>query len=237
MWKWIACLFVAFLPASGLAEPVRVFAAASLQGVLEDVAKAHDIQLVVSYGGSGKMARQIAAGAPADVVILADRRWMDWLQDQPNRSFSAPVSIAGNRLVLIGAPGMTPVKSLQELPDEGRIAIGQRDAVPAGRYAKAWLTEEGLWQTLSPRLIETDNVRAALAMVAGRAVPFGVVYASDALAESRVTVLVQAKADQHPPIRYLAASLTDQGEVFLRQLTSLSAKEIFRTHGFESLLE
>jgi molybdate transport system substrate-binding protein len=139
-------------------------------------------------------------------------------------------------LVVIGAVGADEITNpdgatLTRALASGRLAIGQRDGVPAGTYAREWLTHIGAWDTLAPQLAETDNVRAALALVAAGAAPLGIVYASDAQAEPKVKILYSIPADTHSPIRYPAAALTPAGRAFVEFLTSPQAAAIFRKHG------
>lgn len=217
------------------APRVTVFAAASLRGVLEDVAESYDSTLSLSFGGSGTMARQVAAGAPADLVILANTDWMDWLVDQGLVASDATQAIAGNTLVLIGPSGTPPTADPLTLPVQlgtARLAMGQRDAVPAGIYARQWLQAAGLWDRLQAQLAETDNVRAALALVARADAPLGIVYASDAAAEPRVDVVYAIPTDTHDPISYPAAALSPAGAAFLAHLMSPATQSRFAAHGF-----
>ena len=112
------------------------------------------------------------------------------------------------------------------------MAIGQRDSVPAGIYSRQWLEKIGAWTALQPHLAETDSVRAALALVALGEAPLGVVYASDALAEPQVAVLWTVPPDQHDPITYPAAAITERGQPLLEHLFSGEARQIFADHGF-----
>ncbi len=216
--------------------PVTVFAAASLRGALEEIAAAFPTPLVLAYGGSGTMARQVAAGAPADVVLLANSDWMDWLADQGIAAADEAQIIARNHLVLIAPFGTAPLSQPADLPARlgptGRLAMGQRDAVPAGSYAREWLTHEGMWEGLQSRLAETDNVRAALVLVARGDTPFGVVYASDAHAEVDVQIVYEVPADTHAPITYPAAALTPAGAALVSFLTTEQAQAILEDHGF-----
>lgn len=216
--------------------PVTVFAAASLRDALEEIAAAFPTPLVLAYGGSGTMARQVAAGAPADVVLLANSDWMDWLADQGIAAVDEAQIIARNHLVLIAPFGTAPLSQPADLPARlgptGRLAMGQRDAVPAGSYARDWLTHEGMWEGLQSRLAETDNVRAALVLVARGDTPFGVVYASDAHAEVDVQIVYEVPADTHAPITYPAAALTPAGAALVSFLTTEQAQAILEDHGF-----
>lgn len=219
------------------AEPLTVFAAASLQGALDEIAASHPEPLRLSYGGSGTLARQIAAGAPVDAVILAHPRWLDWLATDAGVTLTARRVIASNRLVLIAPPGTAPLEepdadSLLAALAGGRLAMGERSAVPAGLYARDWLAHIGAWEALEPHLAETDNVRAALALVARRAAPLGIVYASDALAEPGVVVIHTVPEGSHDPITYPAAALTPAGTRFLEALATPRAAEVLARHGF-----
>lgn len=229
-------LCAAVLAGTARAEPLRVFAAASLQGPLDAVAESWANDVRVSYGGSGTLARQISLGAPADVVILANVAWMNWLVDQGH--LTDATDLLSNRLVLIGPAGSAPLPDpsaddLLARLDGGRLAMGQHLSVPAGIYAQAWLAGIDAWDALRPHLAETDNVRAALVLVARGEMPLGVVYASDAISTDAVSVLWTVPADQHPPIRYPAAALTDAGAEFLAFLTAETAR--FEAAGFGSL--
>ncbi|OAN95148.1 molybdate ABC transporter substrate-binding protein [Sulfitobacter geojensis] len=240
MLRIAALLMTLCLPVAAAAQQITVFAAASLRGTLEEIAQQARSDLRLSFGGSGSMARQVAAGAPADVVILASTHWMDWLTDQGLRTLSTPTAIAGNTLVLITAKDAAPLASLDEIAarlGNGRLAMGQRDAVPAGSYARQWLQHAGVWNTLTTRLAETDNVRAALALVARGETPLGIVYASDAIAEPQVQALLRAPSDAHDPITYLAASLSPAGDTYIANLRTPASAAIFAKHGFEPVPE
>lgn len=229
-------IFCGMLPAAAAAQDrVTVFAAASLRGVLEDIAESHPEDIALSFGGSGTMARQVAAGAPADVLVLASADWVDWVLNRGILPAAAPVAAAANTLVLIGPAGSAPLQGLDDLPArlaDGRLAMGHREAVPAGVYARQWLEREGVWDRVSGRLAETDNVRAALAFVARGAAPFGIVYATDAAAEPGVDILLAAPAKAHDPILYTAIALTDAGIPFVARLTGAPGAAAFAAHGF-----
>jgi len=223
--------------AAAASEPVRIFAAASLQGPLDTVARDWGHPTSISYAGSGTIARQISLGAPADVVILANPDWMAWLQEKGVVT-DASRELISNRLVLIGPREAMPLLD----PDAAallvrlagaRLAMGQHASVPAGIYARAWLEHIDAWQALHPHLAETDNVRAALALVARGEVPLGIVYGSDAIAEPDVTLLWTVPQDQHPPIRYPAASITPEGAAFLDFL--MTRTDAFLAAGFAAL--
>ncbi len=215
--------------------PVTVFAAASLRGVLEEIAAGYGAPVTLSYGGSGTMARQVAAGAPADLAILASPEWMNWLVAQAVPSLGPPRMVAGNALVVIGVAGAPDLRDPAELSTrlgQGRLAMGQRDAVPAGSYARQWLVNAGLWDALEPKLAETDDVRAALALVARGQAPLGVVYATDARADPAVRVVYTVPSQTHDPILYPAAALSPAGEAFLAYLATPEAARAFAARGF-----
>lgn len=237
-------IFTLLLVLSGFASPVfaqtpplSIFAAASLRGALDEIAQSYGAPVTLSYAGSGTLARQIAAGAPADVIVLAHADWATWLQSRGLLLEDTLADVAGGQLMLIGQTGtgqlqITDAATLREALKGGRLAIGQRDGVPAGTYARDWLQHMGAWEDLQPHLAETDNVRAALALVAVGAAPLGVVYASDAQAEPRVAGVYAIPPHTHAPIRYPAAALTEAGRDFISLLRSPQATEIFAQHGF-----
>ena len=235
-------ILILFLPASALAD-VTVFAAASLRTALDELTGIYHDQtgtrVSVSYAGSPMLARQISQGAPADLFISANEDWVGWLQDQG--FVRDRVDLLGNTLVVIGSgPGPDTDGAL---PDselfEGvkRLAMAQSDSVPAGIYGKAALSALGLWHDLEPRLVQTDNVRAALALVALGEAPLGVVYATDAMADPNVHVLASFPPKTHPPIRYPAA-LIDRHDphapAFLTWLSGTQAWQVFDRHGFSA---
>lgn len=249
----IAGVVIALIAAqSGLARaaepPIRVFAAASLTEVMRDLAGdfagsgAHAPMLV--FAASSTLARQIEAGAPADVFISADEEWMDYLAARDLIRSGSRRLIAGNRLVLI-APATRPVR-LRLGPDAdilgalsgGRLACADPDSVPAGRYARSALMSLGLWNTLADRLARAENVRAALMWVARGEAPLGIVYETDARAEPGVDVVDTFGEETHLPIRYPAAALRNApaaADDFLRFLGGTVARERLRQRGFTSI--
>lgn len=225
-------------PASS--EPLTVFAAASLKNAVDDLAELYQAEtgqaVTPVYGASSTLARQIAAGAPADLYISANRDWMAWLVSQNAADPESRRDIAGNRLVVIGHGANLPLWT--ELPDlsaalqGGRLATALIRAVPAGIYARAALDWAGVPSDLP--LAQAVNVRAALALVARGEAPLGIVYASDALAEPSITALFTFPPEAHPTIRYPAATTSDapQASDFLDFLTSPRSAKILAQHGF-----
>lgn len=244
-----AALLTALTPLPAQAGDLTVFAAASLGDVLEDLAQVWEedtgSDLTLALAGSSALARQIDAGAPADIVISANEDWMTWLDDRGRLVPDSLRQIASNRLVLIahdpGAASVAPVTGDTDLgamlgPD-GRLAIALPEAVPAGLYARAALTGLGLWDGVAHRLAPTDNVRAALALVALGEAPLGVVYATDAAADPEVHVAGIFPTELHPPIRYPAAVVADSADpenarAFVDWLLSDGAQAVFARHGF-----
>lgn len=228
-------LLAALCTPGAAAAETRVFAAASLGQVLGEVAEAWGGEVTVSAAGSSAIARQVAAGAPADIAILASADWMDWLAARA--PVAERVGLLSNRLVLIGHGAAAPLRlapgvDLSARLGEGRLAMALTRAVPAGIYGRAALEALGLWAGVADRLAETDNVRAALALVALGEAPLGIVYATDAAAEPRVSVLATFPEESHPPITYPAARLTEEGAAFFAFLQGPEAAAIFRAAGF-----
>jgi molybdate transport system substrate-binding protein len=227
---------------------VLVFAAASLANVLGDLDAAFTartgIRVTSSLAASSTLAKQIEAGAPADVYFSADLQWMDYLQQRGLLRPGSRHDVAGNSLVLI-APAdsslrvrIAPGFDLARLLGGGRLAVADPDSVPAGIYAREALRKLGVWNGVVARLVRAENVRAALAYVARADAPLGIVYRTDALVEPRVRVVGVFPAASHPPIVYPVALTrrADQAAArYLAFITSADAQPIFRKWGFEPL--
>ena len=229
------------------ADNVVVFAAASLKNALDDVADAYKAEtgraVTVNYAASSALARQIEAGAPADIFFSADLDWMDYLQTRNLIDPATRKTLLGNRLVIVAprdsaaridiAAGMDLAGLLGA---DGRIAMANVDSVPAGKYAKAALTRLGVWDRVSARVVQADNVRAALAFVARGEAPLGIVYRSDAMAEPGVRVLGVFPEESHPPIVYpvalTAGARNADAGAFLRYLESDKARPLYEKQGF-----
>ena len=227
--------------------PVTVFAAASLQESLTEAVRlwsaGSGARARFSFGASSTMARQISQGAPADLFLSADQEWMNWLAERRLVAPTTRRNLLSNSLVLIAPAGaktrLTIGKGmpLARALGGGRLAVADTRAVPAGRYARAALTSLGVWSSIEPRLLPTENVRTALAYVARGEAPLGVVYATDARAEPRVRVVGTFPASSHPPIVYpgaiVAASRNSAAAVgLLGWLQGPRARAVFRRHGF-----
>jgi molybdate transport system substrate-binding protein len=232
-------LSIVLLLASGpVRADVLIFAAASLKEPVDQIAARFD-DVVVSYGGSGTLARQISLGAPADIVLLANTDWMNVLVDGDHVVPESVAAFASNRLVLIGGQGASAV-ALEPAPllaalGDGRIAVGLTEAVPAGIYAKSGLQSLGLWELSQDRLAEVENVRAALMLVARGQAPLGVVYQTDMAISDAVSTLAVFPSDSHPPIRYLGAltgRMNANATTVLDFILSPEGQSIFAVSGF-----
>jgi molybdate transport system substrate-binding protein len=227
---------------------IVVFAAASLTNVLQDLGDAFTKQTSVpvkfSFAASSTLARQIESGAPADVFFSADLDWMDYLQQ---RNLIQPASrrdILGNRLVLI-APNSSAIElkikphfPLATALGSKRLATGDPDSVPAGRYARAALIQLGVWDEVADRLIRADSVRSALAFVDRGEAPLGVVYETDARIDKNVRVVDVFPASSHPPIVYPIALTTNakaDAAQFVTYIASPVADVTFKAYGFVRL--
>jgi molybdate transport system substrate-binding protein len=227
-------------------KPVLVFDAASLTDVVDELGRAFAARTQVpvksSPAASSVLAKQIEAGALADVFFSADLEWMDYLEQRHLLRPGSRHEVVRNRLVLIApadsklklkiAPGFDLSKALAG----GRLATGDPDSVPVGKYAHAALEKLGVWDGVSSQLVRAENVRAALAFVARGEAPLGIVYRTDALAEKRVRIVDVFPEDSHPPIVYpiaLTVRAGPQAQSFLDFVISDAAKPVFRKYGFE----
>ena len=247
----LALGIAAIAPDLARAERITVFAAASLTNALTEIegafeaATGHD--LVVSLAGSSALARQIEQGAPADIFISASADWMDRLEGVGLIAGDTRGDLLGNSLVLVAfGPEADPVEigpdlDLAGLLGDGRLAMALVDAVPAGIYGKAALETLGLWDSVAAQVAQADNVRAALAFVASGEAPYGIVYATDATAEDRVSIAGRFPAASHPPIRYPAAVLARSDSAlarnFLAFLRGPEARAAFARQGFTVLVD
>jgi len=232
--------------AQGARRPLLVFAAASLQGALERAAQAWSrgsgTAVSFSFGSSAALARQIEQGAPADLFASADLEWMDWVEGRGLIRPGSRRAMLANRLALIAGAGdplslpIGPGFGLGAALGTSRLAMGHPRSVPAGRYAQVALTRLGVWDELAPRIAGTDNVRAALALVARGEVRLGIVYETDARAEPRVRIVDRFPSDSHPPIIYpfavTAASKHADAAALMAYISSAAARELFAADGF-----
>ena len=198
------------------ANAITVFAAASMRNALDEVdtafAKKTGVKVVASYAASSALAKQIEQGAPADAFISANVKWMDFLSEKKLVASGTRVDLLGNSLVLIAPKDskLAHVKiekgfDIAKLAADGRIAVADTKAVPAGLYAKAALTALGAWQAAEPKLAQAENVRATLSYVARGETPLGIVYSTDAKIEPKVKIVGMFPSGSHPAITYPVA--------------------------------
>ncbi|EOD3497684.1 molybdate ABC transporter substrate-binding protein [Cronobacter malonaticus] len=226
---------------------VTVFAAASLTNALQDIAKdyakGHQVKVVSSFASSSTLARQIEAGAPADIFISADQKWMDYAADKKTIDAQSRKTLLGNSLVVVA-----PAKSAQgdivinrstdwkSLLKGGRLAAGDPAHVPAGIYAKEALQKLGAWETLSAQLAPSEDVRGALALVERNEAPLGIVYGSDAVASHGVKVVGTFPEDSHQKVEYPLAIIDGHNNptvsAFYHYLQGPEAAAVFKRYGF-----
>ncbi|CAI2935991.1 molybdate ABC transporter substrate-binding protein [Aminobacter niigataensis] len=237
------------LPSARADGDVVVFAAASLKNALDAVDAAWKAEsgksATASYAASSALAKQIEEGAPADVFISADLDWMKYLADKKLIKDDSDVKLLGNRIVLVapkdsGAKAeIAPNFDLAALLGDGRLAMGDVKAVPAGKYGKAALEKLGVWSSVEGKIAQAENVRAALKLVSTGEAPLGIVYQTDATAEPGVKVVGVFPEDSHPPIVYpvgvTADSKSADAAAYVKYLQSAKAKELFEAQGFTML--
>jgi molybdate transport system substrate-binding protein len=252
MSSWVAHAVIVFLAlhfaACAQAADLTVFAAASLKNALDAVTvefqRQTSKQVAVSYAASSALARQIERGAPADLFISADLDWMDYLEQRNLIRRGTRHNLLSNRIVLV-APADRPetlkleAGALAKALGDGRLAVANVAAVPAGKYAKAALENLGLWAEVSGRLAQAENVRAALVFVSRGEAPLGIVYETDARADPKVTIVARFPEASHPPIIYPIA-VTSRSEPalvshFLATVRSRESAAIFAREGFNPL--
>jgi len=240
----------AFSPAQAQDKTLIVFAAASMKNALDDIDMAFaaktGVKVVASYAASSALAKQIEQGAPADIFVSADNDWMD--DAVGKKSIDAPtrVNLLGNSIVLIASKdsaidkvAIGPGFDLAKLAGDGRIVTGDVKTVPVGKYAKASLVKLGVWDAAQPKFVMTENVRAALTLMARGEAVLGIVYFTDARVEPGVKIVGSFPADSHPAIVYpVAATANAKAEAmdYLAFLRSSAAKTIFEKYGFSFLV-
>jgi len=245
----LLCLeIIASLPAAAEQPQILVFAAASLSESVQELntnyEKTAQVTVKWSFDSSSVLARQIEAGAQADVFFSADTAWMDYLQSRNLIKPGSRKNLLGNSLVLI-APAQSQIQlriaphfPLMAALGNGRLATGDPDSVPAGRYARSALATLGVWDEVALRLARAENVRVALLYVSRGETPLGIVYATDALADKSVRVVDTFPADTHEPIVYpiaLTKSAKSEAAGFIAYLSGPQGRDIFVKHGFTVL--
>jgi molybdate transport system substrate-binding protein len=243
-------LALALAAAPAAAQDVTVFAAASLKNALDDVAKEWNAETgkkaVISYAASSALAKQITEGAPADIFISADLAWMDHVEKAGLALEGTRKNLLGNSIVLIAPKDSTASVKLAKGVDlaavlgaDGKLAMADVKAVPAGKYGKAALESLGAWAGVESKVAQAENVRAALALVSRGEAPLGIVYKTDAAVDTGVKIVDTFPADSHPEIIYPAAQLKDgksaDKKAFFDYLGSAKAKTAFEKQGFTVL--
>lgn len=233
------------LPASA-AEPITVYAAASAAGAVQELAarygKEQGVKATTAFGASSALAKQIEQGAPADMFLCADSKWMDYLDGKGQIVRDSRRDLLGNRLVLVAPEGKAFAVKLEkgfDLPGafRGRWCSGDA-SVPVGQYARQALTALGWWGALEPRLAAAADARAALAFVERGECAAGIVYATDAKMSDKIEVLGVFPADTHAPIVYPVALVRGgrpDAQAFLDYLRAPAAVAVFRRYGFSVL--
>jgi molybdate transport system substrate-binding protein len=228
------------------ADAVTVYAAASLTNAINDLDAIYEqknkVKVKTSYASSSTLAKQIEAGAPADVFVSADVQWMDYLQSKQLVAESDRMNLLGNRLVLI-TPKDRPIKiKMDQKFDpskviQGKLCTGDTKSVPVGKYAKQALTSLGWWKMVESRLVETEDVRAALNFVARGECQVGIVYATDAAISKDVVVAGVFPENTHPPIIYPVGLIKKNAASvkFYQFLQTGQAKTVFKKYGFSAL--
>src|SRR5215475_10900678 len=236
-------------PAQAEGPDVLIFAAASLKTALDEInARWHarsGKRAAISYAASSALAKQIEQGAPADLFISADEDWMNYLAERKLIRLETRSDLVGNRLVLISSKGtelqvnIAPGFPLLSLLGQGRLAMANTDAVPAGKYGRAALEALGVWESVKGRIAQAENVRAALLMVSRGEAPLGIVYESDAVSDPNVSRLGTFPENTHPRIAYpiaaTASSMKQAAGAFVDMLKTPEARTIFEKQGFTPL--
>ena len=233
-------------------EKVTVFAAASLTNALTDISalyeksqdeKEKDIKIVHSFAASSTLAKQIENGAPADIFISADTKWMNYLQNKKLINTASRKEFLGNKLVLIAPKGLGFNVKFDKSFDfsksfDGRLCTGDIDSVPAGIYAKDSLTYLNWWDGIKTRIVGTQDVRGALAFVERGECAAGIVYETDAKISDKVEIVATFPEESHKPIVYPMAFVVNAKNVnndYFSYLQSSNALDIFKKYGFNIL--
>ena len=227
---------------------VVVFAAASTTNAVTEIGEMFSAQTKMavkpSFASSSTLAKQIESGAPADVYISANVKWMDYLEKKERIVNQTRFDLLGNRIVLI-APKDSRLDKIDIKPDldlsallgkDGRLSMGDPGHVPAGIYGKKAMEKLGIFDAVKDRLAPMKDVRAALVLVERGEAPLGQVYATDAAISKKVKVVGVFPEDSHPPIVYPVAAVKDgktaEAAKFLEFLKSPEAKAVFEKYGF-----
>lgn len=242
----LLCSVIFWLGANPASADITVLAAASLGSALTEVAKSfeakHKVPVKLSFAASSSLAKQIEQGAPADVFISADSKWMDYLDGKKLIDHGSRGDLLGNTLVLIAPLGkgfpVSPAKGFDFAGAfMGKLCTGAVESVPVGIYAKEALTHLGWWDGLKARVVGTEDVRSALNLVERGECDAGIVYETDAKGSKKVEITTRFPADSHAPIVYPAARVGESTEAgtFLNYLQEDTARKVFVKYGFKLL--
>ena len=243
MLAWLTMLAAPLGSAAPASPKITVFAAISLSDALEEASREFTrrtgIEVRHAFASSAQLARQINAGARADVFIAADQNWMDELRRTRRIDPLTERRLAGNHLVVIQPASLRPVPTHSWITGlaNGRLATGDPQYVPLGRYAREALTALGVWADVEPRLVRAENARAATLLVARGEAVLGIVYATDARNDRRIRVITRLDASLHSPIVYPAALTRDAQDAaiaYLNFLSSTDGRKFFAAHGFDT---
>jgi molybdate transport system substrate-binding protein len=222
-------------------EEVVVFAAASTTDALEEIAKEYRVEsgnvVTFSFGGSSTLAKQIVAGAPADIFLSADLAQMDSLERAGLVHKEDRKALLSNQLVVIvPARSNLAIADPRDLANASHVATADPESVPVGIYARQWLESLGLWSTIKPKIVPTLDVRAALAAVESEHAEAGIVYRTDAAISQRVKIAYSVSAERGPKIVYpvarIASSKKKGAADFVAFLTGPKANAVFTRYGF-----
>ncbi|EOD5339747.1 molybdate ABC transporter substrate-binding protein [Vibrio parahaemolyticus] len=247
-WKTNACLaaILSISFSTNAATDLKVYAASSMTNAIDEIAQdfkeKYDVTVTPVYGGSSSIARQIINGAPADVFVSANTKWMDYLVDEGVIDSDNVTNLVRNSLVLIAPQSSSlavfnfaDANAWEAALNGSRLALGNPTSVPAGMYAKESLTTLGVWKEIQTKVAPAKNVRLALALVERGEAPLGVVYKTDAQLTNKVKIVGEFASDTHAAIVYPAAVVNDSTESrqFFQYLKSEDAKRVFAHYGFQ----
>ena len=235
MLRLVAIILFLFAVPAQAAERVLVFAAASQKDALEEIGKLYedkcDCKIVFSFAATSTLARQVEAGAPADIFISANQAWVDWLEIKGKLPSDKSVVIAGNRLIIASA---ALTKDSFNILWRDRFAMADPQSVPAGIYAREALQKMGIWQKVKSKAVFAENVRVALKQIERGDLLSGITYKSDLHGQTKLHAHFTFPEDSHSPIRYLAGIINKNEEArgFVQYLLSDEAQTIFSRFGF-----
>ena len=227
-------LFLFAFPAQAK-ERLLVFAAASQKDALEEIGRQYEAQcdckVSFSFAATSTLARQVEAGAPADIFISANQAWIDWLEIKGSLPANQSVVVAGNRLVIASS---TYTKDGFNILLRDRFAMADPQSVPAGIYAREALQQMGIWQDVKSKAVFAENVRVALKQIERGDLLSGITYKSDLHGQTKLNLHYMFPKGSHTPIRYLAGVVKQSVEAkgFVDYITGSSAQALFKQYGF-----